>query len=266
VSAIPPVLQSELSSFMRGRMVPGLVAGLVREGRGEAWGFGRTARDVERVPDADTVFEIGSITKVFTSTLLALLVEDGRLRLEQPIHSLLEGRVALPPEAQTVTLLHLATHTATFPRASRRMMGRGLRQPSNPYRDYTVKDLYDDLAQFRPGPGLGRAFTYSNLGAGLLGHLLELATGQTYETRPSPSKTRSAPGWPRATGSANRSACGTCPSWPGQARCGPPCATSWPSWRRISACARRRWTALWRPRVSRACRPRPPSPSAWAGT
>jgi CubicO group peptidase (beta-lactamase class C family) len=181
MSTIPPVLETGLAAFMRGRMVPGLVAGLVREGRADSWGFGRTARDTERPPDADTVFEIGSITKVFTSTLLALLAEDGRLRLDQPIQSLLEKKVALTPEAQAVTLLHLATHTATFPRASRRMMGRGLRHPSNPYRDYTLKDLYDDLAQFRPGPGLGRAFTYSNLGAGLLGHLLELATGQTYE-------------------------------------------------------------------------------------
>jgi CubicO group peptidase (beta-lactamase class C family) len=162
-------------------MVPGLVAGLVHEGRSESWGLGQVARDVDTTPDADTVFEIGSITKVFTSTLLAVLAEAGTVRLDQPIGSLLQGRVALAPETAAVTLEHLATHTSTLPRATRRMLGRGLKQQSNPYRDYTLKDLYADLAQFKPGPGLGRAFSYSNIGAGLLGHLLELAGGRPYE-------------------------------------------------------------------------------------
>jgi serine-type D-Ala-D-Ala carboxypeptidase/endopeptidase len=167
---------------MQARKVPGMVAGLVRDGRPEAWGLGRLARDVDRAPDADTVFEIGSITKVFTATVLAATAGEGTLALDEPIRPLLGDRTTLPDwSGREITLLHLATHTSTLPRASRRMMAKALRHPSNPYRDYSAQDLYADLAQFTPGAGLGRTVTYSNLGVGLLGHLLELQAGRPFE-------------------------------------------------------------------------------------
>jgi beta-lactamase class C len=61
------------------------------------------------------------------------------------------------------------------------MMMKGLRHPANPYRDYGAQDLYADLTSFTPGPQLGRAFGYSNLGFGVLGHLLELRLGALFE-------------------------------------------------------------------------------------
>lgn len=182
MSPPPPVLVSELSAFQRIRRVPGIVAGLVRDGASESWGFGSVAVGASRVPDARTVFEIGSITKVFTATLLARLAEQGALSLDEPIRSLLEPHVKLKGwPGREVTLLHLATHTSTLPRASRRMMALARRNPSNPYREYQLADLHADLAEFEPGPQLGRKFEYSNLGFGLLGHLLTLRAGARYE-------------------------------------------------------------------------------------
>ena len=128
------------------------------------------------------MFEIGSITKVFTAMVLAQLVEEGRLSLDQPIRPLLEPRVKLKDwQGREVTLQHLATHTATLPRASRRMLGHARRNPTNPYRDYSLDDLHADLAEFVPGSGLGRAYEYSSFGFGVLGHLLTLAAQETYE-------------------------------------------------------------------------------------
>jgi CubicO group peptidase (beta-lactamase class C family) len=159
-----------------------MVAGLVRDGASSCWGFGRVAGGSTRVPDERTVFEVGSVTKVFTAVLLARLAEQGVVALDEPVRPLLEPRVKLAPWAgREVTLEHLATHTSTMPRASRRMMAKALLHPGNPYRDYQVDDLHADLAAFRPGPGLGREFAYSNLGFGLLGHLLALRAGVPYE-------------------------------------------------------------------------------------
>jgi len=181
MAAAPPSLRSEIESFMARRRVPGMVAGLVRGGEAQAWGFGRVAAGGP-APNARTVFEIGSITKVVTGLVLARLVAEGRTSLDQPIRSLLEGRVALPDwGGHEPTLRHLATHSATLPRASRRMLAGALRDRANPYRDYGEDKLYADLADLRIGAGLGQAFEYSNLGAGLLGHLLTLVAGRDYE-------------------------------------------------------------------------------------
>lgn len=167
---------------MRARHVPGLVAGLVRDGASQCWGFGTVAAGSTRAVDERTVFEVGSITKVFTATVLAVLAGEGALALDDPIRPLLEPHVALPPwPGREVTLQHLATHTSTLPRASKRMMLKALRHPTNPYRDYRREDLYADLLGFTPGAQLGRAFAYSNLGFGVLGHLLELRAQAPFE-------------------------------------------------------------------------------------
>src|SRR5262245_23381862 len=158
------------------------MAGIVRGDSTESWSFGTTAVGAARPPDARTLFEIGSITKVFTAIVLERLAEAGSLALQQPVRPLLEPHVKLADwKGREVTLLHLATHTSTLPRASRRMLAHARRNPTNPYRDYSLDDLHADLAEFVPGPDLGEKFEYSNFGFGVLGHLLSLVAGQPYE-------------------------------------------------------------------------------------
>jgi D-alanyl-D-alanine-carboxypeptidase/D-alanyl-D-alanine-endopeptidase len=64
------------------------------------------------------MFEIGSITKTFTALALAREIEQGRMRLDQPVQELLPSGVQLPEPARAVTLRHLTTHTSGFPRLS----------------------------------------------------------------------------------------------------------------------------------------------------
>ena len=182
MSPPPPLLVSELSAFQRIRRVPGVVAGLVRGDDSRSWGFGTVAMGSSRAPDAQTVFEVGSITKVFTATLLARMAEQGLVALDDPIRPLLEPHLKLKDwRGRDVTLLHLATHTSTLPRASRRMLDHARRNLANPYRDYDLGELHADLAEFVPGPEVGHTFEYSNLGFGLLGHLLALIAGEPFE-------------------------------------------------------------------------------------
>ncbi len=130
-------------------------------------------------PDDRTLYEIGSITKIFTSLLLADAVVRGEVTLDTPIARLLPGDVVLPDNAgDHITLLMLATHTSGLPRIPAEISAINF---TNPYASYDENDLWKSLRQvkidFEPGTKAG----YSNLAAGLLGTLLARKAGTTYE-------------------------------------------------------------------------------------
>ncbi|WP_157751627.1 serine hydrolase domain-containing protein [Actinoplanes derwentensis] len=125
--------------------------------------------------DAGTRFEIGSVSKVFTTLALARLVESGDLGLDQPLGDFF-------PAPAGITLRHLATHTSGLPRLPKGMLLPALLRPHapDPYRDCTADFLITNLARIRPGRP-GRRYHYSNLGVGLLGLALARHTGLPFE-------------------------------------------------------------------------------------
>ena len=128
---------------------------------------------------ADSVFEIGSITKVFTGTLLAVLVQSGTVRFEDPVEKYLPPSVRMPVfEGKPITLGHLAEQNSGLPRLPSNLRPANM---ANPYADYTVDQLYDFLDDYRLTRAPGASFEYSNLGVGLLGHVLALSQQTTYE-------------------------------------------------------------------------------------
>lgn len=140
------------------------------------------ARGREAPTDA-TRFEIGSITKVFTSILLAQLAEEGVVSLTTTVGELVPPRVTLDAEVAGITLTELSTHTSGLPRLpGGTAFLRFMLRPSDPYRGTTVEDLLGTLGQLE-GADLetrGR-WAYSNFGPALLGRLLEEAAGEPYE-------------------------------------------------------------------------------------
>ena len=113
-----PQIRNLLAEFVdEDRQSVGVVAGVTSaEGRFVV-GYGHLSADDPTRPDGDTVFEIGSITKVFTSTVLADLVSRGELGLEVPVQSLLGDEVRMPARnGADITLGHLATHSSGLPR------------------------------------------------------------------------------------------------------------------------------------------------------
>jgi CubicO group peptidase (beta-lactamase class C family) len=123
------------------------------------------------------VFEIGSITKVFTALLLAQTVLAGKATLDDPIAKHLPRDLALAPGTAAITLGQLATHTSGLPRLPANFRPAN---PADPYADYDVAKLYAFLRDYRAGQAAPQPAAYSNLGFGLLGHLLERIHGQTY--------------------------------------------------------------------------------------
>ena len=126
-----------------------------------------------------SVFEIGSITKVFTGILLADMVARGEVSLTDPVAKYLPEGVTMPSRGgREITLLDLSTHYSALPRLP------GNFSPSdaaNPYADYTVEHMYKFLSGYELTRDIGSEHEYSNLGVGLLGHLLARVSGGSYE-------------------------------------------------------------------------------------
>ncbi|HEY1406170.1 MAG TPA: serine hydrolase domain-containing protein [Spirochaetota bacterium] len=165
----------------------GISVGVITpDGSTQTFGYGRTgiAND-NAAPRGDTIFEIGSLSKLFASALLAILVNDGTLRYEDRVRDILPASIPLSSDAGDITLYDLDTHTAGFPRelfTFQQMcyFTRFLVNGNNLY-GYIDKDwLYDYLSTCTLTPKAERHYVYSNLGIGLLAHLIEVKTGRKY--------------------------------------------------------------------------------------
>lgn len=133
-------------------------------------------------PDEHTTFELGSITKTFTALLLADMVHRGEVAYHDPISAYLPT-IAVPCDelAASVTLIQLATHTSGLAR-----MPANLQTPThptlllNPFGDYRSEHLYHATEHLHLLSAPGAEYRYSNLGIGLLGHLLANAAHCDY--------------------------------------------------------------------------------------
>jgi len=182
LSGVPGVVAASIGKYMRSSWSTGLAIGVYAAGRSDTFFFGSLEKNRPDAPNEETLFEIGSISKVFTTTLLADMHFKNEVRLDDPVNAYLPAAAKLPSRGGVeVTLRHLATHTSGLPR-----LPVNLRlwkaNPKNPYVHYTVDDLYAGLAKTRPRRTPGTKTQYSNLGMGLLGHVLALAAGTNYET------------------------------------------------------------------------------------
>ncbi len=159
----------------------GIVVGLVREGRREVFGYGRQSLDGDRRVNGQTIFEIGSITKVFTSIALADMAEAGLVKLDDPVQSLLpEGRRVPEHDQHVMTLRMLSNHTSGLPRVIPKVFARSL-AGKDPYAEVSAKDIYDFLETYQLKRDPGSKYDYSNLGAGLLGTVLARRAGVSFE-------------------------------------------------------------------------------------
>jgi CubicO group peptidase (beta-lactamase class C family) len=158
----------------------GIVLGVIEPAGRRVVAYGNVAKGDPRTIDGDTIFEIGSVTKVFTSLLLADMVARQEVALDDPAAKYLPQNVKIPERSgKAITLLHLANHSAGLPRLPSNLRPK---DPRNPYAGYSVDDLYQFLSGYTLPRDPGSEVEYSNLGAGLLGHLLAYRAGTDYES------------------------------------------------------------------------------------
>jgi CubicO group peptidase (beta-lactamase class C family) len=161
------------------KVIVGCVVGVIVGDEVEVHGYGEVVRGGGQRPDGRTAYEIGSITKAFTGTLLADMAERGEVQLDQPMAELLPAGVNAPAFAadQPITLAMLSSHTSGLPRLPDNMEPK---DPHNPFADYADEQMYAfvNAHKLRRAPG---EYEYSNFGAGLLGALLARRAGKSYE-------------------------------------------------------------------------------------
>jgi serine-type D-Ala-D-Ala carboxypeptidase/endopeptidase len=157
----------------------GIVVGVIDPRGRRIVTHGAPEKGDKRPLDGDTLFEIGSITKVFTALLAADMAQRGEVKLDDPIQKYLPPAVKIPARGgKQITLIDLATHTSGLPRMPENFRPK---DPSRPYVDYTVDALYAFLSSYELRRDIGIKYVYSNLGFGLLGLGLAQRAGMDYE-------------------------------------------------------------------------------------
>ena len=153
-----------------------LIFGVVADGKSEVIAFGTLNEG--KSPNGDTVYEIGSITKTFTATLLADAVLSGRFNLDTPIEDLLPDFKIPERSGKKITLGEIGTQYSGLPRMPSNFAPK---DPGNPYADYDSEKLKAFLREYQLPRDPGTAFEYSNLAFGLLGYALAQSAHTTYD-------------------------------------------------------------------------------------
>ena len=141
--------------------------------------FGRSGAADGRPLDGDTVFQIGSVSKVFVGLLLADMARRGEVSLDDPAQKYLPRGVTMPQRGRPITLLDLSTHRSGLPSMPDNFR---LEADPNPVEAYTVDDLWQFLSRYQLTREPGEKYEYSNLAVSLLGRLLARRAGKDYET------------------------------------------------------------------------------------
>ncbi|HMC29122.1 MAG TPA: serine hydrolase domain-containing protein [Verrucomicrobiae bacterium] len=169
--ALADVIDDYITREMTRREVPGLALAVI-EGTNvsKLKGYGVADRQSGRPVTAETAFEIGSITKQFTATLILMLREDGKLRLDDRLPRFLAGA---PDDWSAITIRHLLTHTSGI----RNYTGLdGFEVSRHLTAEQFVRAIGAVPLDFKPG----EKFSYCNSGYNLLGFIIEKVTRQSY--------------------------------------------------------------------------------------
>ena len=158
-----------------GRCV-GVVVGVLDPAGTRIVTHGRSAASDRRALDGETVFQVGSVTKVFTGLLLADMAVRGLVQLDDPAAKYLPAGVRMPQRGRAITLIDLSKHWSGLPS----MPDFSLQGRPDPYAGYSEDDLYRFLNSYTPAREPGTQ-EYSNLGVALLGRLLARHSGLEYE-------------------------------------------------------------------------------------
>jgi CubicO group peptidase (beta-lactamase class C family) len=181
-------LEEEINQIADQYLKVGLVIGIIDDKQiKHTYSYGSKSLGLQEPPDANTAFDIGSMTKTFTVTLIALKYLEGDYEDETVSHYLPADQVTMPNwNGKEIRFIELATHTSGLPRTPHAEGSDFPRppgfDPDNPYAAYSTSQVYDYLShycqlEFEPGTWWG----YSNTGYGLLGHIAGLVDGSSYE-------------------------------------------------------------------------------------
>ncbi|WP_373549752.1 serine hydrolase [Haliscomenobacter sp.] len=176
--ALPADVIKNIETRINNGYSPSIAIGIIDKDGPQYYLFGTKTAGGQPVNE-HTIYEIGSISKTFTGILLAQAILDGQVKADDPAQKHLPSSVKLPTQdGKQVTLGHLSDHTSALARMPSNFNPK---DPANPYADYTVEQMYTFLNGYTLPRDIGSKYEYSNLAQGLLGHILSLKAGSSYE-------------------------------------------------------------------------------------
>ena len=177
-SDLSPEVIASIEKRIEVGLIPSVAIGIIDKDGPRYYSFGTKTTGGSKVNE-HTIYEIGSISKTFTATMLAQMVLDGKMKLDDPIEMYLPSDVRVPSyNGVKITLGHLSDHTSSLPRLPSNMT---VADPSNPYADYTVDQMMAFLSSYELTREIGSEYEYSNYAQGLLGYILATQAKKSYE-------------------------------------------------------------------------------------
>ena len=175
---LPAEVIKNIESRINNGYSPSIAIGIIDKDGPQYYLFGTKTAGGQPVNE-HTIYEIGSISKTFTGILLAQAVLEGKVKTDDPAQKHLPSTVKLPTkDGKQITLGHLSDHTSALARMPTNFNPK---DPANPYADYIVEQMYAFLNGYTLPRDIGAQYEYSNLAQGLLGHILALKAGTSYE-------------------------------------------------------------------------------------
>jgi len=181
-AALAPVSAADLQSVLDKDLADALKSGELAPSTGAGASIAVVDHGVRRVftygaAKPDSIFEIGSVTKTFTTLILSQMVEQQKVKFDDPVRTLLPTGTVARPAGDEITLLDLATQHSGLPRMPDNFNPA---DNNNPYADYAPANLYAFIAKNGVARPSKPGFVYSNLGMGLLGQALSARAGISY--------------------------------------------------------------------------------------
>lgn len=158
---------------------PAVIIAVVRGDDVVIQGYGETAPGNGVEPDANSIFRIASVSKVFAADVLASLAAKGQLKLTDPLAKYAPANARVETNGRPITLLDLATHSAGLPRE---LPDPNAKPSDNPFAAFDRAYYWKWMGSNKPAYVPGTTTLYSNLGFGLLGDALAKAAGADYST------------------------------------------------------------------------------------
>ena len=180
-TALDKKVDSVVRGYIQKSNTVGMSIAILKNGQSRTYNYGETKKGNGQLPNIGSIYEVGSITKTFTTILLAWYVNEGKLNLPDPITKYLPDSVAANPSLKNVKLVNLTNHTSGLPGLPANFTAQKAYQETNPYKNYTKDMLFSYLKNCTLRSEPGTKYAYSNLAVGLLGIILERVSGKPYE-------------------------------------------------------------------------------------
>jgi CubicO group peptidase (beta-lactamase class C family) len=179
ITPLDSIIDKVISPYIQTKGNVGISVGILYQKNSYFYNYGERKKGSSQLPDQHTRYDIGSITKTFTSTLLAIAVEQKKVTLETSISKFLPDSVAANPDLKKITFKDLANHTSGLPREGDNFE-RTITDANQPFDNYGTKEMFFFLKHYKLTRQPGTTYEYSNLAVGLLGVLLEKMYNQSY--------------------------------------------------------------------------------------